>query len=38
VEQKKESFAQLVMPVMELSLMAQQLKLISVCFVIDETQ
>jgi len=38
VEKKKGSFVQLVMPVMELSLMAKQLKSTSVCFVTDETQ
>jgi hypothetical protein len=38
VEKKKESFVPLAMPDMELSLMAQQLKLINVCFVIDEAQ
>tara|TARA_B110000196_G_C20509318_1_gene370374 strand:- start:333 stop:449 length:117 start_codon:yes stop_codon:yes gene_type:complete len=38
VEKKKESFVQLVMPDMELSLMAQQLKSTSVCFVTDEAQ
>jgi len=38
VEKKKEGFVPLAMPVMELSLMAQQLKSTSVYFVIDETQ
>jgi hypothetical protein len=38
VELKKESFVPLAMPVMELSLMAKQLKSTSVCFVIDEAQ
>tara|TARA_R110000824_G_scaffold353250_1_gene540392 strand:- start:286 stop:402 length:117 start_codon:yes stop_codon:yes gene_type:complete len=38
VEKRKINFVQLVMPVMELSLMAKQLKLTSVCFVTDETQ
>jgi hypothetical protein len=38
VEKKKGSFVPLAMPVMELSLMAQQLKSTSACFVIDEAQ
>jgi len=37
VAKKKVSFVPLVMPVMELSLMAQPLKLTSAYFVIDET-
>jgi len=38
VAKKKINNVQLAMPVMELSLMAKQLKSTSVCFVTDETQ
>tara|TARA_R110002051_G_C8566591_1_gene475098 strand:+ start:708 stop:824 length:117 start_codon:yes stop_codon:yes gene_type:complete len=38
VEMKKVNFVQLVMPVGELSIMAQQLKSTSAYFVMDETQ
>jgi hypothetical protein len=38
VEKKKVNSVQLVMPVMELSLMAKQLKSTSAYFVMDETQ
>jgi hypothetical protein len=37
VEKRKINFVQLVMPVMELSLMGKELKLTSAYFVIDET-